>query len=100
MVVSDLDGNPEERFSHDTVCIIIFIPSKICMTESDQPFKSLISLNRFNNVYYTIFSKIGTFKHHLNRDMRKPLLAYAKAKTQISFAVTTKLISAFILLHG
>ena len=28
--------------------------------------------------------------------MRKPVLAYAKTKTQISFAVTAKLISAFV----
>ena len=28
--------------------------------------------------------------------MRKPIYAYAKTKTQISFAVTTKLISAFV----
>ena len=28
--------------------------------------------------------------------MRKPVFAYAKTKTQISFAVTAKLISAFV----
>ena len=28
--------------------------------------------------------------------MRKPFFAYAKTKTQISFAVTAKLISAFV----
>ena len=32
----------------------------------------------------------------LSRVMRKPTFAYAKTKTQISFAVTAKLISAFV----
>ena len=33
---------------------------------------------------------------HMSPVMRKPDLAYAKTKTQISFAVTTKVISAFV----
>ena len=33
---------------------------------------------------------------HLSPVMRKPDFAYAKTKTQISFAVTAKLISAFV----
>ena len=32
----------------------------------------------------------------MSRVMRKPVFAYAKTKTQISFAVTAKLISAFV----
>ena len=32
----------------------------------------------------------------MSRAMRKPAFAYAKTKTQISFAVTAKLISAFV----
>ena len=33
---------------------------------------------------------------HLSLVVRKPVFAYAKTKTQISFAVTAKLISAFV----
>ena len=33
---------------------------------------------------------------HISLVMRKPVFAYAKTKTQISFAVTAKLISAFV----
>ena len=32
----------------------------------------------------------------MSRDVRKPIFAYAKTKTQISFAVTAKLISVFV----
>ena len=34
--------------------------------------------------------------HYMNRVVRKPVFAYAKTKTQISFAVTAKLIIAFV----
>ena len=34
--------------------------------------------------------------HHLSRDVRKPDFAYAETKTQISLAVTAKLISTFV----
>ena len=34
--------------------------------------------------------------YHMSHDVRKPDFAYAKTKTQISFAVTAKLISAFV----
>ena len=34
--------------------------------------------------------------HYMSRVVRKPFFAYAKTKTQISFAVTAKLISAFV----
>ena len=36
------------------------------------------------------------FLKYLSRVVRKPHFAYAKTKTQISFAVTAKLISAFV----
>ena len=39
-------------------------------------------------------SNLSFFK--LSLDVRKPVFAYAKTKTQISFAVTAKLISAFV----
>ena len=35
-------------------------------------------------------------KAYLSRIVRYPVFAYAKTKTQISFAVTVKLISAFV----
>ena len=39
----------------------------------------------------------GKHSHYLSRDVRKPdFCIYAKTKTQISFAVTAKLISAFV----
>ena len=37
-----------------------------------------------------------TQRKEMSRVMRKPVFAYAKTKTQISFAVTAKLISAFV----
>ena len=49
------------------------------------------------------FSKIvagkivnGYSRYTMGRIVRKPVFAYAKTKTQISFAVTAKLISAFV----
>ena len=36
------------------------------------------------------------FRYNMSLVMRKPVFAYAKTKTQISFAVTAKLISAFV----
>ena len=44
---------------------------------------------------FEIFFSFFLF-HKLSRNVRKPAFAYAKAKTQISFAVTAKLISAFV----
>ena len=38
----------------------------------------------------------GRLKDNFSLVMRKPVFAYAKTKTQISFAVTAKLISAFV----
>ena len=56
-----------------------------------------------NSFFY--FSKPGRFilcqKCHLSRLMRKPTICiYAKTKAQISFAVTAKLISAFVFAKG
>ena len=40
--------------------------------------------------------QVSLDKDHLSRVMRKPAFSYGKTKTQISFAVTAKLISAFV----
>ena len=41
-------------------------------------------------------SRVSHDATHMSLFMRKPAFAYAKTKTQISFAVTAKLISAFV----
>ena len=43
-----------------------------------------------------IYSSLKGQKDHMSCVTRKPTFAYAKTKTQISFAVTAKLISAFV----
>ena len=43
-----------------------------------------------------LLKKIINLYADMSRVMRKPNFAYAKTKTQISFAVTAKLISAFV----
>ena len=43
-----------------------------------------------------IYHLLMRTKVQLSLFMRKPFFAYAKTKTQISFTVTTKLISAFV----
>ena len=45
-----------------------------------------------NQIYFTEL-------HHISPVMRKPAFAYAKTKTQISLAVTAKLISAFVFAY-
>ena len=54
-----------------------------------------VSVYRTNGplVYLLNVSRLGL---HLSLIVRKPFFAYAKTKTQISFAVTAKLISAFV----
>ena len=44
----------------------------------------------------TLINKYLITSYNLSRVVRKPDFAYAKTKTQISFAVTAKLISAFV----
>ena len=43
-----------------------------------------------------VLTKLGEAVKHLSRLVKKPQSAYAKTKTQISFAVTAKLISSFV----
>ena len=43
-----------------------------------------------------ILAFVDGFLDNMSRVVRKPAFAYAKTKTQISFAVTAKLISAFV----
>ena len=52
--------------------------------------QSLRHLNGNSNIVCTYI------KNEMSRFVRKPDFAYAKTKTQISFAVTAKLISAFV----
>ena len=49
-----------------------------------------------SDVYYSKFDKHYYVDFHWSLVMRKPDFAYANTKTQISFAVTAKLISAFV----
>ena len=44
----------------------------------------------------TLFDETFHRGYDMSRVVRKPDFAYAKTKTQISFAVTAKLISAFV----
>ena len=46
-----------------------------------------------NNNFYGLLVNI---KYHMSLVMRKPFFCISKTKTQISFAVTAKLISAFV----
>ena len=47
-------------------------------------------------MYIYSYKSAGLNPINLSRVMRKPDFAYAKTKAQISFAVTAKLISAFV----
>ena len=50
----------------------------------------------YNKVSIITWSISMDYKDYLSRIVRKPDFAYAKTKAQISFAVTAKLISAFV----
>ena len=49
-----------------------------------------------HDVPYYLSAQHRVCHNQMSRVVRKPAFAYAKTKTQISFAVTAKLISAFV----
>ena len=51
-----------------------------------------VKLGAYRFIYYFLIY----FLNHMSLVVRKPAFAYAKTKTQISFAVTAKLISVFV----
>ena len=61
-------------------------------------FSVLSKILKGTPCYFFIYRyvKHPNFNPHLSRVVRKPDFAYAKTKTQIRFAVTAKLISAFV----
>ena len=51
---------------------------------------------RLRECHNKIMQPIPSTHRNLSQVMRKPTFSYAKTKTQISFAVTAKLVSAFV----
>ena len=82
--MSDLVGTPEDRFSHNEAHFASY-------EHSIQGVQRRMVL-----VINVIIHFLALLLLFLSRDIRKSDFAYAKTKTQISFAVTARLISAFV----
>ena len=66
------------------------VPHTTC-TQTSAPSRTVYKFHELS----VMFHLVGAF-FYLSLVVRKPFFAYAKTKTQISFAVTAKLISAFV----
>ena len=87
------------RMGYNSFCYEERSSQREKLTENGRHFvMGLISVEQgFKIKYnYRFYTGSGSTVHYMSRVVRKPGFAYAKTKTQISFAVTAKLISAFV----
>ena len=89
--VSDLVGNPEDRFSHNEAQLIFHIKCKFC-----KYLKHLIQSHDLALIWITISAVRHLVESTNEQRHEKTCFAYGKTKTQISYGVTTQLNSAFV----
>ena len=99
-----------EKFSHGILQFFLCFkmhtrlrasPTKFCHSVKSRAVRTPVSLpHPIRPMQLLLFAQaleiLSYNQYHMSRNVRNRIFAYAKTKTQISFAVTAKLISAFV----